>query len=400
MVTGAHAKEEMPHLLAAFVAIGLALVVLAIGAMVAVHLERNTIVSTAPEVFSLKNQGLAFQRAAAQAANVLPVYGSSELLVPVAPERGNNFFRAAPTGFQLSPVGNGGANPLIMLQKISALGSALSGKKLAISLSPGWFFGQKPGLQGYIGNFSPMAATEMVFGGALDFDIKRNIASRMLEFPGALEDRPLLEFALRRLASGRWVDRLVFCAVLPAGKAQIALLELQDHLAALNYIRHQTKQVTRLQADTPDWPKLIAKACQAKPTDVGKVETVSTVARQITAGSRDLGFRKGIETSLSWVDLELLLRSLARVHAQPLILSMPIGGDFYDHAGVSRSAREDYYAKLRALVQRYHFAVIEFEEHDKDPGFLIRHQSHLTAKGWVYYDRALDDFFHGRMPRS
>jgi len=98
--------------------------------------------------------------------------------------------------------------------------------------------------------------------------------------------------------------------------------------------------------------------------------------------------------------LELLLRALADVHARPLLLSMPIAGDFYDHAGVSRSARDAYYTKLRALVQRYHFPVAEFEEHDEDPAFLIRHQSHLTAKGWVYYDRALDDFFHGRLPRS
>ena len=79
---------------------------------------------------------------------------------------------------------------------------------------------------------------------------------------------------------------------------------------------------------------------------------------------------------------------------------MPIGGDFYDHAGVSRAAREAYYTKLRALVQRYHFAVAEFEEHDEDPAFLIRHQSHLTSKGWIYYNRVLDDFFHGRLPRS
>jgi len=107
-----------------------------------------------------------------------------------------------------------------------------------------------------------------------------------------------------------------------------------------------------------------------------------------------------MNASPGWIDLELLLRTLARVRARALILSMPIGGDFYDHAGISRSAREDYYTKLRALVQRYHFALVEFEEHDEDPAFLIRHQSHLSTKGWMYYNRALDDFFHGRVPRS
>src|SRR5215468_10803827 len=167
----AQTRKSMPHVFAVVIALGLATIILFAAQRVLIHVEHATIASTAPEIFALKNQGLAFQRAAAHSPNVLPIYGSSELLRPAAPERGSVFFRTAPTGFQLSPVGGGGANPLIMLQKVGALGSHLRGKKIAISLSPGWFFTAKPGWQGYTGNFSPMAATEMVFGTALDFDL-------------------------------------------------------------------------------------------------------------------------------------------------------------------------------------------------------------------------------------
>jgi D-alanine transfer protein len=396
----ANANKEMPHLFAGLIALGLAGTILFAAEKAVIHLERATIFSTAPDLFLLKNQGLAFQRAAAHAPSVLPIYGSSELLVPAAPERGNNFFRTAPTGFQLSPVGSGGANPLIMLQKVGALGSHLRGKKLAISLSPGWFLTHKPTWNGYKGNFSLMAASEMVFGTAVDFELKREIASRMLECPSTLEKSSLLEFALTRLASGRWLDRIVFCALWPAGKLQTGLLELEDHLAARNHIRHEIKPAPRLNPETVDWPQLIAKVSKTKPTDAGELKQASRFARQITPGSRDAGFRSGVDASPAWIDLELLLRALAQVHARSLILSMPIAGDFYDHAGVSRAAREAYYTKLRVLVQRYHFAIAEFEGYDEDRAFLIRHQSHLTAKGWVYYDRALDDFFHGRLPRS
>ena len=327
------------------------------------------------------------------------IYGTSELSMPAAPERGNIFFRTAPTGFQLSPVGGGGANPLIMLQKVGALGSALRGKRLAFSLSPGWFCTAKPGTKGYKGNFSPMAATEMVFGTALDFGLKRDIAARMLQFPETLEQRPFLEFALRRLASGQLLDRVVFCALWPAGKIQTALFELEDHWAAVHHIDRQTKPPPRLQEETVDWPQFVAKASKARPADAGNIQQVARFDRKITAGSRDVGFLSGVEGSPTWIDLDLLLRCLATVHARPLILSMPLGGDFYDHAGVSRSARGEFYRKLPALVEQYHFPVVEFQEHDEDPAFLIRHQSHLTAKGWAYYDRALDDFFHGRLPR-
>src|SRR5207247_102556 len=261
-----HANKEMPHLFAGLIALGVAGTILFAAGMAVIHLERSTIPSTTPDLFLLKNQGLAFQRAAARAADVLPIYGSSELLVPAVPEKGNIFFRTAPTGFQLSPVGGGGASTLIMLQKVGALGSDLRGKKLAISLSPGWFLTPNRSWTGYKGNFSPMAATEMVFGTALDFGLKRSIAARMLECPSTLEKTPLLKFALTRLASGRWLDRAIFCALWPLGKAETALLELQDHLAALNQLRHHLEHASGRQPKLPDCPILLTRAEATKIT--------------------------------------------------------------------------------------------------------------------------------------
>jgi D-alanine transfer protein len=396
----AHGKKGTPHLFPGLVASALAAAVLFAGRLVAIHLEHGTVSSTAPELFPLKNQGLAFQRAAVHAPNVLPLYGTSELIIPSVQERANLFFRSAPTGFQVSPVGGGGANLLVMLQKVGALGSDLRGKKLVISLSPGWFLKVNSGWKGYQANFSPMAASKMIFGTGLNFELKREVASRMLESPSTLEGRPLLRFALRRLASGGWLDRLIFCALSPAGRLQTALMTFQDHLAALAYIRDQIKPAPRLHPEVLDWSKLIAKVSETKPAGSGDIKETPSFDALVGPGSRDVAFLNGLNASPGWKNLELLLRMLARVHARPLILSMPIGGNFYDHAGISRSAREDYYVTLQALVQRYHFPLVEFKGHDEDPAFLIRHESHLTAKGWMYYDRALDDFFHGRTPRS
>jgi D-alanine transfer protein len=397
----AHAggKKCMPHLFSGLVALGLVAAVLFAGRLVAIHLEDTTVSSTAPELFLLKNQGLAFQRAAVHAPNVLPLYGTSELIIPSVPEKGDNFFRTAPTGFQVSPVGGGGANLLVMLQRVGALGSDLRGKKLVISLSPGWFLKVKSGQKGYKANFSPMAASKLIFGTGLDFDLKRDIASCMLECPSTLEGRPLLRFALRRLASGRWLDRLLFCALWPAGKLQTLLMAFQDDFAALNYIRYQVKPAPRPHPEVLDWSKLTANVSETTPIDSSNVKKAPSFEAPVIPGSRDVAFRNKMNASPGWKDLELLLRTLARVHARALILSMPIGGKFYDNEGISWSAREDYYTKLRALVQRYHFPLVEFEGHDEDPAFLIRHESHLTAKGWMYYNRALDDFFHGRLPR-
>jgi D-alanine transfer protein len=392
------ARAGMPHLFSGLIAFGLAAAMLFAGGIDVIHLEQITLPSTAPELFPLKNQGLAFQRAAARASDVLPLYGSSELIFPPVRENASSFFRTAPTGFQVSPVGHGGTTSLIVLQKVSALGSDLRGKKLAISVEPGWFLsGLGPA---YEANFSLMAASEMAFGTALDFKLKRAIASRMLEWPSTLKKSPLLEFALRRLASDRWLDHVVFCALWPIGKAQTALLELQDHFAAFNYIRHEIKPAPRCHSEIVNWPKLIAKVGNA-----AKIKKGLSMDEQIAPRRGEAVGRLQMNAGPGWKDLELLLRALAEIHARPLILSMPMDGQFYDAAGVSRSVREGYYQRLRALAQRHNFALVEFEEHDEDPAFFDRHMQHvpsrhLTAQSWMFYDRALDDFFHDRTPKG
>ncbi len=389
-----------PHLFSGITALCLAAVILAAGLRAAVRLERRALPWTAPEVFQLKNQGLAFQRAAAHESDVLPLYGSSELIMGPISHRGGYFFKNAPTGFELSPVGKPGATTMTILQKIAALGSDLRGKKVAISLSPAWFLMPGERMDWYEGNFSPLVADELAFDTALDFELKGEIASRMLQFPNTLEKSPLLEFALRRLSSEHWIDRLIFYAAWPVGRLYTAALELQDHFAAVNHILYVTRAAPASQRPIPDRPKLRAKTAGANGALQSKIKKTSALITPLAAGSRDKLFVTRLNKAPAWVDLELLLRTLAKIGAEPLLISMPMDGQFYDQEGVSRLAREAYYKRLRMLAQQYHFALVEFEKHDEDPAFLDTQHTHLTGKGWMFYDRALDDFFHGRPARN
>ena len=252
----------------------------------------------------------------------------------------------------------------------------------------------------YEGNFSPLIANELVFGTALDFELKGQIASRMLQFPNTLEKSPLLEFALRRLSSEHWVDRLIFCAAWPVGRMYTAALELQDHFAAVTHILYATRAAPARQRPMPDQPKLSAKRPSTNIALQVKLEKTSASMTPLAAGSRDREFVTRLNKAPAWVDLELLLRTLAKIGAKPFLISMPMDGQFYDQEGVSRLAREAYYKRLRMLAREYHFTLVEFEKHDEDPAFLDKQHNHLTGKGWMFYDRALDDFFHGRPARN
>jgi D-alanine transfer protein len=382
MIRPVVARPGRPHLFSALIACVVVIAILFGGKILAIQLERKTVHSVAPRDFFFKNQGLAFERAAAHRPDILLLYGSSELTDPI-PNRASDFFSSAPTGFQVCPVGKAGTTALIILQKLAALGPELRGRKIAISLSASSFLAPAVRPEFYAGNFSLPAANGTLFGNAIDGNLKAAIAKRMLQFPDTLQEDGLLQLAARCFASGRPVDRIILMAIWPMGKLQNLILDLQDHFEALIYILWGGKPV-------PDWlrPAHQHRAGARKTSDADYQQTEWSDAIR---PQRDAAFRARIAAASEWTDLGLLFRTLAQLKAEPLILSMPF--DAYAARGVSRSSREVYYERMRELAQQYHFPVIDFEQHDADPGFLIAHREHPTPRGWMVYNRALDDFF-------
>jgi D-alanine transfer protein len=384
MIGRALAPSRAPHLFSALIACAIPVAILCGGRVLAIHLERKTIHTTAPRDFFIKNQGLAFQRAAARAQDILLLYGSSELIDPIR-NRAPDFFASAPTGFQVCPVGKGGTDALIILQKVGALGSALRDRKLAISLSASSFFTPAVNPYVYAGNFSLPAASGVFFGDALDWELKAEIAKRMLQFPDTLAKSALLQLAATSFVSGHPLDRAVLMAIWPLGKLQNAVFDLQDHFEALVYILSGGEGISRHRGRPSD---------SHKASDTDGQHPVMTESPGATGPARDAAFRETIEAASEWTDLELLFRTLNQLGAQPLILSMPIDREFYDSKGISRSVGQVYYERMTELARRYHLPLIEFEEHDADPAFLIARREHPTPEGWLHYDQALDNFFH------
>jgi D-alanine transfer protein len=386
MIRRATARSFAPHLSSALIACALTVAILCGGRLLAMYLEQRTIHSTAPRDFFIKNQGLAFERTAARTPDILLLYGSSELIDPI-PNRASDFFSREPTGFEVCPVGKAGTTSLIILQKLGALGSALHGRKIAISLSPSSFITPAVKPDFYAANFSLAAANGTLFGNALDLNLKTEIAKRMLQFPDTLGKDGLLRLAAGCLASGRPLDRVILMAMWPLGKLQNIILDLQDHFEVFVYILSGGKPV-------PNWlrPPSSHRAHLHKATAGDGREAMPDKSLDAIRPAKDAAFRARVATASEWTDLDLLFRTLTELRARPLILSMPI--DAYIAPGVSRSAHEVYYDRMREVARRYHFPLVEFEDHDADPTFLIARREHPTPKGWMYYNRALDNFFH------
>jgi len=278
---------------------------------------------------------------------------------------------------------------------------------VAISLSPTWFFNRRDMLDraAYAGNFSRQHASELAFSQQLSLAFKQDAARRMLQDTDTLNQDPLLRFALEQLASGSGPSQLLYYAVFPLGKLQNLSLLLQDHWQSLVFIwGHREMSPAPGQPSELDWASILRGA---------EVETQQTSNNNPYGFANDVwdnnadrlddqensrsedSFVRSLVQSTEWTDLELLLRGMRQLGAEPLILSMPIKGVYYEYLGISAQARKVFYRRLATLAGSYGVPLLSFSDWDQDRYFLIDPGAHLSSKGWVYYDQALDTFYHG-----
>ena len=399
---------KWPHLAPAMAALVAAAVALVGFQFYARSVESEYIHALAPESFDIKNFGSALQVEAVRQPDLVPMFGSSELDSFVGPYTGSEFFRSYPTGFEVFPIGTKGTTPLIILQDLVAIGPELNGKKIILSASPTFVRG--PGRvreDYYSGNFSRLHASELAFSTSLSFGLKQEVARRMMRYPRTLDQDGLLKLAVEKLADGSLPSRGLYLALLPLGKMHNVVLQLQDHWETVAYIQRQgLAPALPRRPERPDWQSLAILAEREAQRRSGNNpfgfdddywnEHGSWLIRQ-SGRNNDGTYLRSLHEELEWTDLELLLKTVQELGAQPLLLSVPIKGVYYDYWGVSPQAREQYYKKFRATVKPFGFPLLDYQEFDGDKYFMVDDRSHPSQKGWIYYDQAIDDFFHGRL---
>lgn len=350
--------------------------------------------------FEQKNLGSSLQRAALDQPDLLMLYGSSEVTL-------TGVLNKFPTGFGVFRVGGGGTDNIIYLQELASLGSELRGKNVVISFAPGQFYfpaGVSPDY--YAGYFSRLHAYETVFSPNLSLNIKQPVAQRMLDFPNTIAGDGLLRFALEKLKDGSPQSIAAYTAVFPLGLAQTFILNLQDDWEMWDFFQHEPAldpTVTRETANI-DWNSLIRDAQAAAPATAANnpfgFENGYWLANgagltKLQGSESDAKFQDRMAASKEWLDLELLLRVIHQLGARALVISTPMPGAYYDSLGISANARRAYYDKLEALCHRYDVQVVDFAGFDETKYFVQDRWSHPSKYGGLYYQLALDRFYHG-----
>lgn len=382
-------NSNRAHLQAVSFAALLASAVVAVLLVLCERAEHRYIYAFAPELSDVKLQGVALQKTAFQQPDLLVLYGSSELVKEV-PNRATDFFSQFPTGFRVFPVGKAGTISLANLLKVAAVGDTMRGKKVALSISPSFFFTDTVNEGFYEGNFSALQAQELVFSGVLSQQLKHDAARRMRQYSGTTEGNWLLDFTLDRLAAGSGLDHALYSAVWPLGKLSNAIARAQDHIeAGLEIMDSASPDAEPMKKmGGVNWKEVLRRASEQKA--IAKDAKLTKRPK----GSRDASFIAALTAADEWDDFDLVLRTLRELGAQPMLISMPLHGPDLEITGVSAEARRKFGEKLTALASRHSVELVYFQQFEEDPNFFADHLDHPGAKGWALYNKELDEFFH------
>jgi D-alanine transfer protein len=371
-------------------------------------LESQYVHALAPLMFPLKNGGSELQKQALQQSDLLLVYGSSELAFD-NPYHAKTLFASYPTEFTIFPVGGGRTSSLIILEDAAAEADTLAGQKIVISVSPPFFLLHDRPAEFYALDSSNLHLASLIFSPDLSLATKQAAAKELQNSPNMLKQDPQVALAVARLASGSAADLALYEQSIPMGEMEIASLRSQDLSDTVKYIQSRSD----INPDVPreaapiDWQALLQQAEQQQqassdnnPFGFDNQVWTDKYARLVPgreAEFDDAWFVDNLDNTAEFTDLDLLLRGLSELSARPLVISQPLPGTYYDYVGVSQQARMQFYGRLRALCAEYGVPLVDFENHDLDRYFVSDPNSHLSRLGWVYYDQALDAFFHDTM---
>jgi len=387
-----------PRLRAAFLAIWAVMVIVVVGIVFMDNVVHKRLRELLVNPLAVKDQGVWLQKQAFALSETLSLYGSSEL-TEKQENRADSVFSTLPTDFEVCPVGAPGHTTLLMAAKLGALEDSAKGRKVAVILSPSWFRRAGALPDQVAGCLSPLQAYRYLRNARLDESLRRRFAERLLAYPDALKSQPVLEVALKDCVHGgmwRW-------ALAPFAALCEMDLKWEDHLAVGCAAVFEPPKMPP-SAGLPvshgkiPWRALVdekekAQAAEGEP-EIRKIHSLETPE------DKEAEYIASYEGGKEWDDLKLLLDTMKALQMKPLIIGVPLGGNGLEAHGVSRAAREHYYQHLRDVCAPYGWPLVDFAEHDMDPGFLIKGTSHYTAKGWLYVNWTLDDFYHERPIKS
>ena len=395
-----------------------------VAGMTAAHVYVGRQIARHPQRFNVyplpdKLLGLVLQRQAFTDPALLPVYGSSELSQPQT-NRADDFFRAQPAGFGAFLIGNPGETCLMIATKIAAADpQAVRGRKAVVFLSPGWFVAPELDHPGFGVNFSPLHGGVFAFESAhLSPLLRQDLSRRLLDYHDILSKYPLLKAGLNCSAAGTTAQGALLSVITPLGAVHNRVQRELDYSRLGFWLWTTNPRVspsTTVGVRRPgriDWEAKIRDAdaiSRRQPTGTSYCVGPRTGFddRQLAAfqdskhpdRTPDENFTRLCAASKEWTDYHLLLRTAKELKIELLVICQPLNARFGDLQGISQVARNAFYGRLRSETAALDVPLLTYPAEGEEARH-FQDAGHPTALMWLFYDKALDAFYHQQPTRK
>ena len=92
-------------------------------------------------------------------------------------------------------------------------------------------------------------------------------------------------------------------------------------------------------------------------------------------------------------DYKFLLDTCEEIGVKPLIILMPVNGKYYDHLGLNKEKRTQFYDSLENIAEGYDFDVLNLQNKEYEK-YYLSDVMHLGWKGWLNINEEMCNYFN------
>ena len=327
--------------------------------------------------------------------NIIPVFGSSELSsLSESDFYPSQILQNSEKNFMF--IGAGNFQSLSHAITLGAMQTHMNNKKVVLIISPQWFV--KDGIQpeAFASKFSEDNFIEMLKNKNISDTTKGNIIGRVNALlstgdPTMYEKVQKLESCYMKRSLNP-IDYL-YCTT---QKIFTHYKSNYNVLRTFKNIDNESFKNQEVKAVDPDWSNLLIKAGEeGKKLCNNEFDIMDDYYEKYIVSNLDnyKNSYKDITYTVSkeYDDLCSFLNVCKDTGIEPLLVSIPVNGLWYDYAGFSKEDREVYYENIRNIAKQYDVKLADFSDYEYETYFL-KDIMHIGWKGWVRVSESIYKF--------
>lgn len=285
-------------------------------------------------------------------------------------------------GVDMTYIGEGYDQSLWQAIAEGAYAGSSDEKKVVLFVSPQWFFQGNGDQDKFSSKFSYTLYSRFCDNPDISNETKAYVRERVLELGvdegtvAAANDDTLVD----------WLNDQVYTL-----GDSLSLRSKIDHIVSISPTKSSVR-VAGQDTGEPDWEALLAQA-----TADGDAATSSNDYGILDSyWEKNGSYRKEAtqnfhEADEEYADFSCFLDVANECGLEPLVVILPVHGQWYDLCGFSSDERQAYYQKIRDICDEHGVAYADFSSCEYEKYFLCD-TVHPGWRGWVHIEEAIYDF--------